>query len=249
MIIDGVTWACETCIRGHRAANCQHIERPLQPLGRKGRPVSQCHHCRSLRHSRSLHTRCKCELMARNGASEGNGKRCKCRCMEGEACTCAFKKSQIANSTVSEKSSEDNKSSGLLQPPDSCHEDPTVVKNQLQYLPGSSGYSQEIGLVGVRDPASTGSFSSPEGWDSTPVPVIKSPTVPSTAISVEGTDWESPWEAYPSIEPPYGGTMPEDQLSLELSTLMDAFIEESAMEGGTNIHQDGRPERLNLDLP
>ncbi|KAF4446537.1 copper fist DNA binding domain-containing [Fusarium albosuccineum] len=43
MIKDGEKFACETCIRGHRVAQCQHTDRPLQQ-------------------SHSVHTRCKCGL-------------------------------------------------------------------------------------------------------------------------------------------------------------------------------------------
>ncbi|KAB5513028.1 copper fist DNA binding domain-containing protein [Coniochaeta sp. 2T2.1] len=62
MLIDGIRFACNTCIRGHRAAQCQHNDRPLHLVRGKGRPVSQCGHCRSLRQTRSVHTmsRCRC---------------------------------------------------------------------------------------------------------------------------------------------------------------------------------------------
>jgi hypothetical protein len=35
-------------------------DRPLQHINKKGRPVSQCQHCRSMRKSRSAHTKCDC---------------------------------------------------------------------------------------------------------------------------------------------------------------------------------------------
>ena len=88
MIINGEKWACEACVRGHRVSNCQHsgrwtppraesvptcvpdnggdfadgvlVDRPLQHINKKGRPVSQCPHCRGLRKSRSAHVRCDC---------------------------------------------------------------------------------------------------------------------------------------------------------------------------------------------
>lgn len=88
MIIDRETYACESCVRGHRTSNCNHYgeyicaidllslrrqdlglladennrktERPLQPITKKGRPVSQCLHCRSMRKSRSAHVKCGC---------------------------------------------------------------------------------------------------------------------------------------------------------------------------------------------
>ncbi|KAM3477743.1 hypothetical protein MY8738_006289 [Beauveria namnaoensis] len=75
MIIDGETYACEGCIRGHRTRNCQHSDRPLQHIKAKGRPVSQCNHCRSERKNRSAHVKCQCGKRASEG---GSGGKCKC---------------------------------------------------------------------------------------------------------------------------------------------------------------------------
>lgn len=96
MIIDGETYACEACVRGHRVRDCQHhgehicgsgschgastrtfhqdldpvhipsltfeskTDRPLQTVNKKGRPVSQCQHCRAMRKARSAHVKCGC---------------------------------------------------------------------------------------------------------------------------------------------------------------------------------------------
>lgn len=35
-------------------------DRPLQHINKKGRPVSQCQHCRAMRKSRSAHSKCDC---------------------------------------------------------------------------------------------------------------------------------------------------------------------------------------------
>lgn len=35
-------------------------DRPLQHINKKGRPVSQCAHCRAMRKSRSAHVKCDC---------------------------------------------------------------------------------------------------------------------------------------------------------------------------------------------
>ncbi|KIM95477.1 hypothetical protein OIDMADRAFT_91583, partial [Oidiodendron maius Zn] len=58
MLIDGKKWACETCIRGHRASNCHHGDRLLKQVKGKGRPRSQCTHCRILHSSYLVHTKC-----------------------------------------------------------------------------------------------------------------------------------------------------------------------------------------------
>ncbi|KAF4981540.1 hypothetical protein FZEAL_2674 [Fusarium zealandicum] len=90
MIINGEKFACEICIRGHRVAQCQHNDRPLQQVSKKGRPVSQCSHCRSLRKSRSLHTNCKCGSRSGHATLKQSGAE-RCRCCKGETCTCAYK--------------------------------------------------------------------------------------------------------------------------------------------------------------
>ncbi|KAM5385695.1 hypothetical protein ACJZ2D_000894 [Fusarium nematophilum] len=95
MILNGEKFACEACIRGHRVAQCQHSDRPLQQVGKKGRPVSQCNHCRTLRKSRSLHTKCKCGSTSRNAMLKQFGAE-RCRCCEGESCTCAYRSDQSA---------------------------------------------------------------------------------------------------------------------------------------------------------
>lgn len=42
-------------------------DRPLTHINKKGRPVSQCPHCRGLRKSRTTHVRCGCGDMKKNG--------------------------------------------------------------------------------------------------------------------------------------------------------------------------------------
>ena len=51
----------ETCIKGHRASTCKHIDRPLYEIQRKGRPATQCDHCRELRRTKQLHVKCTCD--------------------------------------------------------------------------------------------------------------------------------------------------------------------------------------------
>ncbi|KAK7683596.1 hypothetical protein QCA50_013434 [Cerrena zonata] len=54
-------YACETCIKGHRSSTCKHTDRPLFEIKKKGRPVTQCEHCRELRKTRQVHVKCVCE--------------------------------------------------------------------------------------------------------------------------------------------------------------------------------------------
>ncbi|KZT34908.1 hypothetical protein SISSUDRAFT_955315, partial [Sistotremastrum suecicum HHB10207 ss-3] len=49
------------CIKGHRSSSCKHNDRELFEVKKKGRPVSQCNHCRELRKTKQVHVRCHCE--------------------------------------------------------------------------------------------------------------------------------------------------------------------------------------------
>ncbi|KAK4511883.1 uncharacterized protein ATC70_003882 [Mucor velutinosus] len=41
MYINGLKYACSTCIKGHRSSHCSHVDRPLFEIRKKGRPVTQ----------------------------------------------------------------------------------------------------------------------------------------------------------------------------------------------------------------
>ncbi|EAS35916.3 uncharacterized protein CIMG_01270 [Coccidioides immitis RS] len=96
MLINGEKYACDACIRGHRVSSCQHHDRPLSHINRKGRPVSQCPHCRGLRKSRTSHVSCQCGEKphnkgdCKNGAEKGSRKQCCCG--HGSRCICAAKR-------------------------------------------------------------------------------------------------------------------------------------------------------------
>ncbi|PIL29324.1 transcription factor [Ganoderma sinense ZZ0214-1] len=64
-------YACETCIKGHRSSSCKHTDRPLFEIKKKGRPVTQCEHCRELRKTRQIHVKCVCESKELALAEEG----------------------------------------------------------------------------------------------------------------------------------------------------------------------------------
>ncbi|KAK9355940.1 copper fist DNA binding domain-containing protein [Lipomyces doorenjongii] len=86
VFIDGVKYACDTCIRGHRVTTCTHKDRPLTMIKPKGRPVSQCPHCREARKNHALHTKCDC-TDHKSGSSPG--KSATCGCPHGGKCDCS----------------------------------------------------------------------------------------------------------------------------------------------------------------
>ena len=84
------------------------LDRPLQHINKKGRPISQCPHCRGLRKSRATHAACECGSKPHKQADHNDnmetksdpGDPHKCCCTHGMRCTCALKKEPL--NTVSE---------------------------------------------------------------------------------------------------------------------------------------------------
>ncbi|KAK3381638.1 hypothetical protein B0H63DRAFT_210865 [Podospora didyma] len=109
MLIDGEKWACEACVRGHRVSNCQHHDRPLQHINKKGRPVSQCQHCRAMRKSRASHIKCDCGEKTHKCVhlkTTVEGHKDSCCCNHGGRCTCSHKKDHPHLDTVPESDSD-----------------------------------------------------------------------------------------------------------------------------------------------
>ncbi|KAK0469027.1 uncharacterized protein EV420DRAFT_1492028 [Desarmillaria tabescens] len=69
VLISSKKYACETCIKGHRSSACKHTDRPLFEIKKKGRPVTQCEHCRELRKRKQVHVKCICMAKEDPGAS------------------------------------------------------------------------------------------------------------------------------------------------------------------------------------
>ncbi|KAK9369998.1 copper fist DNA binding domain-containing protein, partial [Lipomyces kononenkoae] len=86
VFIDGVKYACDTCIRGHRVTTCTHKDRPLTMIKPKGRPVSQCPHCREARKNHALHTKCDC---TEHKPGSSPSKSVTCGCPQGGKCDCS----------------------------------------------------------------------------------------------------------------------------------------------------------------
>lgn len=51
-------YACTSCIRGHRQTSCQHGDRPLTEIHRRGRPATACERCREARKIHNSHKTC-----------------------------------------------------------------------------------------------------------------------------------------------------------------------------------------------
>ncbi|CAG86847.2 DEHA2D05500p [Debaryomyces hansenii CBS767] len=85
VLINGVKYACERCIRGHRVTTCTHTDQPLTMIKPKGRPATQCQHCRDQRKNKNLHIVCTC---GKKGKSPGMHL-ASCQCHKNSHCTCS----------------------------------------------------------------------------------------------------------------------------------------------------------------
>lgn len=69
---DGKKLACEKCIKGHRSSSCKHSDRLLFEIKPKGRPQTQCDHCRELRKVKQVHVKCSCTKADASTASSSS---------------------------------------------------------------------------------------------------------------------------------------------------------------------------------
>ncbi|KAH8981909.1 copper fist DNA binding domain-containing protein [Lactarius hatsudake] len=91
VLISDKKYACEACIKGHRSSACKHTDRPLFEIKKKGRPITQCEHCRELRKTKQVHVKCMCEAKDHILDKEPAPTRKKarvCRCKDGVDCHC-----------------------------------------------------------------------------------------------------------------------------------------------------------------
>ncbi|GAA6007581.1 hypothetical protein JCM11491_004214 [Sporobolomyces phaffii] len=58
MLIEGIKFSCQSCIKGHRQANCSHADRELFEVKKRGRPITACETCRQIRKDNNSHKTC-----------------------------------------------------------------------------------------------------------------------------------------------------------------------------------------------
>ncbi|CAG8535014.1 1601_t:CDS:2 [Ambispora gerdemannii] len=83
-----------TCIKGHRSTACHHSDRPLSIIKRKGRPITQCAHCRELRKTQKVHVKCTCNEKKKE---EVEALLNPCQCTTGAKCICCRPAEQEIN--------------------------------------------------------------------------------------------------------------------------------------------------------
>ncbi|KAG0672526.1 hypothetical protein C6P45_001990 [Maudiozyma exigua] len=93
VLINGIKYACERCIRGHRVTTCNHADQPLMMIKPKGRPSTTCTYCKELRKSKGVKPpgTCTCgrqekKRLAQKAKEEA---RAKAKELAGKNCTCS----------------------------------------------------------------------------------------------------------------------------------------------------------------
>ncbi|TKA58663.1 hypothetical protein B0A49_12217, partial [Cryomyces minteri] len=102
MVVDehGAKWACDACLKGHRVTNCHHEDRKLFFVPGKGRPPTQCQHCREERKRRGAHSSCQCGAKKRakdpnrGDSIEASDDADLCQCMHHAKCICTLLKKE-----------------------------------------------------------------------------------------------------------------------------------------------------------
>ncbi|CCD23342.1 Haa1p NDAI_0B03070 [Naumovozyma dairenensis CBS 421] len=102
VLINGVKYACERCIRGHRVTTCNHTDQPLMMIKPKGRPSTTCAYCKELRKNKNgnIPGSCTCgrqekKRLAQKAKEEARAKakeqllsgKCTCNTKPNEVCT------------------------------------------------------------------------------------------------------------------------------------------------------------------
>lgn len=92
VLINGIKYACERCIRGHRVTTCSHTDQPLIMIKPKGRPSTTCQYCKELRKHKGATPpgTCTCgRLEKKRLAQKAKEKaRIKAKELETKNCTC-----------------------------------------------------------------------------------------------------------------------------------------------------------------
>ncbi|KAF1805140.1 copper fist DNA-binding transcription factor [Mucor lusitanicus] len=121
ILINGEKYACASCIRGHRVKKCNHNDRQLVPIVKRGRQISQCNHCRDLRKTNGTHVKCTCAIASTPNPING------CLCEVINSCSCVASHLQEVRDDNSTDGSVYSQSPSLTEtfPPSdaisSCH--------------------------------------------------------------------------------------------------------------------------------
>lgn len=99
VLVNGVKYSCDACIKSHRASQCEHTDRPLKLLKPRGRPATTCDHCKDMRKTKNVNPSgsCHCSKLEKIRKEKGitieedmmmTGNFDMCLCIRGEPCKC-----------------------------------------------------------------------------------------------------------------------------------------------------------------
>lgn len=99
VLINGVKYSCDACIKSHKASQCDHADRPLKLLKPRGRPATTCDHCKDMRKTKNVNPSgsCHCSKLEKIRKEKGitieedmlmTGNFDMCLCIRGEPCKC-----------------------------------------------------------------------------------------------------------------------------------------------------------------
>ncbi|GME74398.1 unnamed protein product [Ambrosiozyma monospora] len=162
VLINGVKYACERCIRGHRVTTCTHTDQPLLMIKPKGRPSTQCAHCQEQRKLKNAHTACTCR---KKGDPKLKDHEVGCACRATGECTCTsktkktYKKREPTDkkkrrNTTSPNSKKNNKST-TAKDKDKDNKDSKDINKNISPSPDggccSNGNSNGNGAVAIKN--------------------------------------------------------------------------------------------------
>lgn len=162
VLINGVKYACERCIRGHRVTTCNHTDQPLTMIKPKGRPSTTCSHCKELRKSRNANPsgRCTCGRQEKKRLAQKVKDEASCVCAKDpDNCACHKKrnsrrKKQSESSFTVDRDGKISKNNGHSY-------------QSLHSLASSQSIDQDISNLLASPISMNTSFST--GWDSVSV--------------------------------------------------------------------------------
>ncbi|GAV54886.1 hypothetical protein ZYGR_0AS02090 [Zygosaccharomyces rouxii] len=145
VLINGVKYACERCIRGHRVTTCTHTDQPLMMIKPKGRPSTTCDHCKELRKNKNANPSgvCTCgrlekKRLAQKAKEEARAKAKEekklheCRCGSDEPCKCHSNRRSRTSHT--RKLKNNNVGGSISSRPSSQHLDSASIGGVMGHV-------------------------------------------------------------------------------------------------------------------
>ncbi|QEU58871.1 Cup2/Haa1 [Kluyveromyces lactis] len=163
VLINGVKYACERCIRGHRVTTCNHTDQPLTMIKPKGRPSTTCAHCKELRKNRNANPsgQCTCGRQEKKRIAQKAREESGCVCKnDPDHCPCHKKRAPRRK----KQSHQGNSAIGLdINGKISKHTNGGYSYQSLHSLDSSHSVDQDLSNFLASPISMNTSFST--GWD------------------------------------------------------------------------------------